>query len=144
MQATWIGPFVAYHATRVPLRHRDQVRKSCNLLHHDGSPARRLCTTCNWSGPLLSPCCQPSALAGRKHCMATDIDATKHNICVTATDPAHRFSCTHPREVMHCPHNRCSGRHSGQRSRARIFNRATHVQKWYPLANASSKVRPSI
>lgn len=46
-------------------------------------------TAYNWSGPRSSPCCEHSALAERKHSMGTDIDATEHNICVTATDPAH-------------------------------------------------------
>lgn len=49
-------------------------------------------TAYNWSGPRSSPCCEHSALAERKHSMGIDIDATEHNICVTATDPAHRAS----------------------------------------------------
>jgi hypothetical protein len=49
-------------------------------------------TADSWSGPHSSPCCEHSALVERKHSIGTDIDATEHNICVTATDPAHTAS----------------------------------------------------
>ena len=58
----------------------------------------------NWSGPHSSPCCQHSALAEGKHCMGADIDATKHNICVTATIPAHTASAAPIRERQRAAH----------------------------------------
>lgn len=55
-------------------------------------------TAYNWSGSHSSPCCQHSALAERKYRMGTDIDTTKHNVCVTAINPAHTASAAPTRE----------------------------------------------
>lgn len=56
------------------------------------------------SGPHSSPCCQRSALAERKHRMRTDIDATEHNICVTATIPVHTASAAPVLERQYTAH----------------------------------------
>ncbi|KAH8628677.1 hypothetical protein IG631_15934 [Alternaria alternata] len=59
----------------------------CTLLHHDGMPRHRP-SKVRWErGPVLASALERSAQHG-----VSDIDATAHHICVTATPSTHRFS----------------------------------------------------
>lgn len=79
---------LGYVLARVPLRHRDASVRIATCSTVMNAPAQRPRTAYNCSGPRVSPCCEHSAKAETRHRMGYDIDATEHNICVTATDPA--------------------------------------------------------